>query len=93
MRSFNLFDKYGVENCEIVLLESVNCNSKEELLARERWFIENNKCVNKYIPFRTPEENKQLQQLYDKNRQCIKDNCKCGGLHTPKQKKQTSTVA
>ena len=33
--SFTLFDKYGVENCKIVLLEKVNVSTKEELLAIE----------------------------------------------------------
>jgi hypothetical protein len=42
--SFKLFDKYGIENCEIVLIENYPCATKDELRARERyWFdtIEN----------------------------------------------------
>ena len=54
--SFIIFDKYGIENCEIVLLESVNCNSKDELLKRERYYIENNDCVNIMVPGRTYKE-------------------------------------
>jgi hypothetical protein len=28
--SYDLFDKYGIENCCILLIESVNANSKDE---------------------------------------------------------------
>jgi len=37
-------------NYKIVLLENYPCNSREELSAREREYIENNECVNKVIP-------------------------------------------
>lgn len=46
--NFQLFDKFG-SNVEIILLEAVNANSKDELSARERFHIQNNKCVNKHI--------------------------------------------
>ena len=58
----------------IVLLESVNCENNDELKARERFHIENNKCTNKNIPGRTNKEykkgycqaNKEKKRLYDK---------------------------
>ena len=34
----------------IVLVEDVPCDSKEQLLKIERRYVENNDCVNKYIP-------------------------------------------
>jgi hypothetical protein len=43
-------------NYDILLVENVNCNSKDELRARERFYIENNDCVNKNIPGRTRKE-------------------------------------
>ena len=43
-------------NPMIILVEDFPCERKEQLTARERFYIENNKCVNKYIPGRTPEE-------------------------------------
>ena len=43
-------------NYNIVLVEHYPCNSKEELLQRERFYIENNECVNRNIPTRTYEE-------------------------------------
>jgi hypothetical protein len=54
--SYDIFDKYGVENCIITLLESVKCTSKDELNARERYHIESLECVNKIIPGRSLSE-------------------------------------
>ena len=44
------------DNYTIVLLELVNCNSNDELKARERFYIQSLVCVNKVIPTRTPIE-------------------------------------
>jgi hypothetical protein len=45
------------------LVENYSCNSKKELETRERYYIENNECVNKNMPTRTmkeyQEENKE----------------------------------
>ena len=54
--AYKIFDLYGVENCEIILLESVNCNSKDELRAREGYYIQNNTCVNKNVAGRSVKE-------------------------------------
>ena len=35
VRVFEIFDKYSVSNCQIVLIETVNAESKDELLARK----------------------------------------------------------
>ena len=43
--SFQLFDKYGIENCKIELVENYPCSSKEELLKREGEYIQNNTCI------------------------------------------------
>lgn len=51
--SFQLLD---FEDCCITLVELCPCNNKEELLARERFWIENNVCVNKHIPLQTHAE-------------------------------------
>ena len=46
-----------VNNCyEMILLENYPCNSKDELYARERYYIESLQCVNKQIPTRTKKE-------------------------------------
>jgi hypothetical protein len=54
--SYILFEKYGVDNCRIVLIENVNANSSDELKAREAFYIKSMKCVNKNIPLRTYNE-------------------------------------
>ena len=54
-------------NYDILLVENVNCNSKDELKARERFYIENNDCVNKNIPGRTKKE------YYQDNKEKIKE--------------------
>jgi hypothetical protein len=51
--AYNLFDKYGLENCSIILLETYPCNSKDELRAREGFHMRNLECVNKRIEGRT----------------------------------------
>jgi hypothetical protein len=49
-------------NYEIVLVENYNCASKDELHARERFYIESIECVNKVIPTRNKKE------YYDDNK-------------------------
>lgn len=49
VRSSKLFDKYGAENCKIYLIENFPCESKNELLAREGYYIKSMKCVNKNV--------------------------------------------
>ena len=64
--SFILFEKYGVENCNIILLEYINAQSKDELTAKEAEYIKNYKCINKLLPFQTNEERKEKNK--DKNK-------------------------
>jgi len=50
----------GWDNVEIILIEPFPCNSKAELEARERYWIELLKpALNKVIPTRTPKERYQ----------------------------------
>ena len=53
---YDIFDKYGVENCQIILIELVNASSKDELYAREKHHIKTLSCVNKVIIGRTRTE-------------------------------------
>ena len=52
----------------ITLIETYQCNDKNELEKRERYHIENNNCVNKQIPTRTGKEyrdsNKDMLKQY-----------------------------
>lgn len=54
---FNLFNKYGIDNLKIVLIEEITYNNKRELLNREGFYIKSMNCINKNIP-RTREEYK-----------------------------------
>jgi hypothetical protein len=47
-----LFYKYGEDGVKIELVETYPVECKKELLLRERFYIENNQCVNLYIPGR-----------------------------------------
>ena len=53
-KSVELFKLGG--KVEIILIEDYPCKSKMELERRERFHIENNNCVNRYIPGRTYNE-------------------------------------
>ena len=85
MTSFILFEKYGIDNCKITLLESFPCNSKDELLSREAHYIRTLKNVNKYIPLRTKKEwrmdNIEDVKKYFLMRNDIKITCQCGSIH------------
>ena len=69
---------------EIILVEKFPCNDKMELHQRERFYIENNECVNKTIPTRTRKEYREdnkseiteyNKEYYEKNKE--KENLRC----------------
>jgi len=45
-----------IPSAKIILIENFPCNTKEELNAREAYYIRELDCVNKYIPLRTGKE-------------------------------------
>ena len=72
--SFKLIE---TNDYDIVLVEQVSCNSREELHRRERFYIENNTCVNKVIPGRTRKEyridnRKKIKEYNDGNKEKMK---------------------
>ena len=70
LSSFIIFDKYGLDNVKIVLVENVNANSKEELITKESQYIRNTKNVNSYIPDVTKRKNiciKNLKKRFKNN--------------------------
>ena len=80
LSSFILFEKYGVENCQIVLLELVNVNIKDELIAREKHYIQTMECVNRNVAGRTKleyyRETREVSSIkkaeyYQKNKEII----------------------
>ena len=71
-------------NYDIILLEDFPCERKEQLHARERFWIENTECVNKQIPTRTDkeyrEDNKQKiaqqkKEWNEENKEYHKEYC------------------
>ena len=64
--SFELFDEYGLENCNIVLIEAYPCNSKDEKNTKEGHYIKTLNCVNKVVVGRTREESLKAYQQSDK---------------------------
>lgn len=62
--SFKLLE---LADCYIELEELCPCNTKEELLKQEGYYIRNNQCVNKKIPDRTQEEKKELRKQFNQH--------------------------
>ena len=56
-------------DCQITLLETFSCNSKDELISRERVYVENNFCVNKYMPGRSHAESQKNWSINNPNYQ------------------------
>lgn len=54
--SFDLFDRFGVDKCKIILLEEYPCDNKMKLLMKEREWFDKIECCNKLRPHRTNEE-------------------------------------
>jgi hypothetical protein len=71
IRSFDLFDIYGIENCQILLIESYPCETRDELTSREGHFIRTLKCVNKNIAGRSNKES--CKQYYENNIDTIRE--------------------
>jgi predicted GIY-YIG superfamily endonuclease len=58
-----------ITSCPTAYIELCEEVSEEEMLVRERWWIENNPCVNKHLPFITREERaEQLRDYHIANR-------------------------
>lgn len=62
--SFKLFE---LGDPDIVLLEEYPCNNKMELHKKEREWIEKLVCVNKYIPFKSDDEKREVKINCTKN--------------------------
>jgi hypothetical protein len=95
MSIYKVFDKYCIENCNIVLLEYVNAKDFNELSAREAYYIKTLKCVNKFIPLRTDAQYRKdnIDEILQRERRYRQDNklkinerknqkynCECGSV-------------
>jgi len=69
----------GFDNWQVLEIEKVDCKSKEELLRRERYYVEKlHASLNKNIPNRTKKESDLIRQIPRK--------CECGGSFSDKHK-------
>lgn len=73
---FSLFEKHGVENCKIELVEDFPCSSKKELERREGELIKVIECINEVVAGRTGEEyrNDNKEQLKEKFKRFYDEN-------------------
>lgn len=80
------------DDCRIVLLELYPCISKDQLLAREGFYIRTMDCVNKNIPGRTISEWRLVNRESINQNQNIKMKCECGkySLNRNMQRHKTS---
>jgi hypothetical protein len=86
MSSFSIIQR---GNFDIILIEKYPCDSKLDLEKRERYYIENNDCVNKKVPTRTakeerkaePEKYKEQTKKWNRKRK-EKYTCECGSTLT-----------
>jgi hypothetical protein len=62
--SIILFEKYGLENCKIILCEEIDFSSIDELRKKENEYITNKKCCNKMKSFITEEQRKQQKKQW-----------------------------
>ena len=61
-------------DAKIELVEKYPCESKQELLWRERYYIENFDCINKMKPIQTKEEKRENdREYYKKNKEYQKE--------------------
>ena len=67
--SAKMFERHGLDNCKIELIENCVCNNRNELEGREAHFVEeyDDSCVNSNKPCRTK------AQYYVDNRDKIKE--------------------
>ena len=84
-------------NPKIQLIELYPCNTKSELLWRERAWFDTTDCVNICRPISTVEENNEISRLYrlvhrdelnEKARE--KNKCECGGKYSLSHKSHHS---
>ena len=90
--SYDLFDEYGPDNCQIVLIEEYPCSCKDAKNAREGHFIRELDCVNKCILGRTNKQYKQdnREKIIEQRKLYIDCECGCKILNDSKARHQRS---
>jgi hypothetical protein len=70
--SYLIFEEYGVDNCQIVLIEEFSCTSKDAKNAREGHFIKTLDCVNKIVIGRSRKESQDAYIKSEKGKEVLK---------------------
>jgi hypothetical protein len=65
--SFELFDKFGITKCKIILLEEYPCENIMQLLMKEREWFDKIECCNQFKPYRSLEEREDYHKEYVKH--------------------------
>lgn len=80
-------------NPKIELIETYPCETKEQLLWKEREYIENTECINKVMPIASTEEKRNQRNKSTKKHRYNnlekyreKTTCKCGGIYISSNK-------
>jgi hypothetical protein len=78
---YDLFFKYGVENCKIKLLELCPCSCNDELRKKEQEWINKLECVNIINAYLSKEDllklrNEIQKKYYEKNKKIITEKTK-----------------
>jgi hypothetical protein len=66
-KPFEMFDTVGLENCQIILIENGQFESKPHLKMREQYHIDNNVCINKLRAHISPDEICEYQKIWASN--------------------------
>ena len=66
MSSFKIIEN---GDYDIILIKEYNCESKEQLLKKERYYIEKYQCINKNIPGRKKQE--YSKEYYENNKNVL----------------------
>lgn len=84
-------------NYSYSLIETVECEDKHQLETRERYYIENNECVNKFIPARSHKEytksyyEANIDSISEKNKVYRESNKEAKKAYREQNKLQTKT--
>ena len=65
------FEIVKFEDAKIILVEDFSCNTKDHLLAREQYYIDNNDCVNKRNSLRTESRSVYNKEYRKENKEKI----------------------
>ena len=86
------FEILKENNCMIGLLDRYPCKTRDELLARERYWIEKTDCVNKCIPTRTKTEYKRdnCEKTREQNQKYFENPLNVAKAKKSKQKYEAS---